>query len=251
MDASPYAPAYVVIAEKIRDMIESGTLSKGTKLPSERELCEEYGVSGITARAAVDVLKNEGLVESRRGSGTYVRRETPLVRIAPERYFRPHAQPTYVREAERAGKSLEVEHHTTEATASADVADRLGIAEGDPVSETRYAIRMGGVLVSTSYAWEPLAITRGTAIESPHEGEFAGKGIVPRFDAIGIAVDEVEEVPVPRMPTPTEVRQFGIPSGVPVVHIRQTFRASGLPVETANILFAGDRYELHYRMEIR
>ncbi|MGW0008053.1 GntR family transcriptional regulator, partial [Nocardia grenadensis] len=240
----------VAVAEELRAKIESGELARGDKLPSEREICQQWGISGITARAAVNVLRGEGLVQSIRGSGTLVRKETPLVRIAPERYFRPHAKPTYVREAERAGKALSMDHETTEVPAALNIAERLGIPEGSPVSQTSYAIRMGGRMVSMSHAWEPLSITRGTEIEHPHNGPHADRGIVPRFDAIGYRVDEVEEIPIPRNPTPAEMRQLEIPAGQPVVEIRQTFRASGVPVETADIIFAADRYELHYKMRI-
>jgi len=250
MDSSPYTPSYVVIAEHFREKIKRGELARGDKLPSEREICEQWNVSGITARAAITILRNEGLVQSVRGKGTFVRKETPLVRLAPERYFRPHRQPTYVHEAERAGRTADVQHETVKASAPDYVAERLGIDPGDPVTQTSYFIRMGGQPVSISLAWEPLSLTAGTSIELPHEGPHAGQGIVPRFDAIGFRVTEVEEVVICRMPTPAETRQLEIPTGVPVVEIHQTFRADATPVETADIVFPADRYELHYRMEI-
>ncbi|MGH8887085.1 MAG: GntR family transcriptional regulator [Egibacteraceae bacterium] len=250
MDQSLYKPAYIAIADDLRERIRAGELARGDKLPSEREICEQWNVSAITARSALTLLRNEGLVQSVRGKGSFVRKETPLVRRAPERYFRPHNQPTYVQEAERAGQSLDVQHETTRLNAPEHVAERLGIEPGDPVTQTSYSIRMGGQPVSISLAWEPLAITDGTEIELPHEGPHAGRGIVPRFDAIDVHVDEVEEVLDIRMPTPAETRQLEIPAGVPLVEIHQTFRADGTPVETADITFPSDRYQLHYRMEI-
>lgn len=258
MDNDRYAPQYVLIADHFRELIKSGELRRnedGTdaKLPSEREISERWGVSHITARAAINVLRTERLVYSERGAGTFVNNDPPLTRIAPERYFRPHEYATYVMEAERAGRNLSAEHATIEEVATADVAERLGIDEGDPVTRTRYLIKMGGpppVPVSISSAWEPLVVTRGTAIELPHEGPYAGRGIVPRFDAIGVHVDEVEESLTWRSPTSIEASMLELGAGMMVVEIKQTFRAGALAVETADVVFAAGRYDLTYRMKI-
>lgn len=63
---------YYQIAREMRRSIEGGELAPGTSLPSERELCEIYGVSRPTVRQATQELLNEGLLERRRGVGTYV-----------------------------------------------------------------------------------------------------------------------------------------------------------------------------------
>ncbi|MCR6488396.1 hypothetical protein M8542_36755 [Amycolatopsis sp. OK19-0408] len=100
-----------------------------------------------------------------------------------------------MREAEAANVEMQVEHKTTKTTAPANIAERLGINEGDPVTCTRYIIRMGNPWqpVTSSLAWEPLAVTGGTDIELPHEGSRADKGIVGRFSTIGHEVNQYEE----------------------------------------------------------
>jgi len=62
-----------VIADSIRTKIESGEYAAGTRVPGENQIAEEHCVAPLTARAALDVLKNESLVVARRGSGTWVR----------------------------------------------------------------------------------------------------------------------------------------------------------------------------------
>jgi DNA-binding FadR family transcriptional regulator len=52
--------------------IVSGRFAKGTKLPSEPELATTYGVSRPVVRQALDKMRNDGLIESLRGSGSYV-----------------------------------------------------------------------------------------------------------------------------------------------------------------------------------
>src|SRR6266853_2308771 len=60
------------ILDDLRNQILDGTLSRGTKLPTERELAEAYGVSGATMREAIRALAAMRLVEVRHGSGAYV-----------------------------------------------------------------------------------------------------------------------------------------------------------------------------------
>lgn len=60
------------VAGDLRDQIVSGALARGTKLPSEKELCAAYGVSVITVRAALRSLAATNLVEVRHGVGTFV-----------------------------------------------------------------------------------------------------------------------------------------------------------------------------------
>jgi GntR family transcriptional regulator len=64
---------YRAIADALREEIDAGKLPPGSKVPGENELMNTYGVEQPTARRALDVLKNEGLIIARRGAGTFVR----------------------------------------------------------------------------------------------------------------------------------------------------------------------------------
>ncbi|WP_426592265.1 PLP-dependent aminotransferase family protein [Cellulomonas sp. McL0617] len=63
-------PAYVALADALRAAILSGTLPLSTRLPSERELADATGVSRTTTTATYGLLRDEGYLVSRRGSGT-------------------------------------------------------------------------------------------------------------------------------------------------------------------------------------
>jgi len=63
---------YRQIAEQIRSLIRSGEFPAGSKLPPERDLARELGVSRPSVREALIALEVEGLVEVRIGSGIYV-----------------------------------------------------------------------------------------------------------------------------------------------------------------------------------
>jgi GntR family transcriptional regulator of arabinose operon len=68
-------PKYMVLVNWIRDRIKSQELKYGEKLSSEKELGQMFSVSRQTVRQAINVLVQEGLLESRQGSGTYVTRK--------------------------------------------------------------------------------------------------------------------------------------------------------------------------------
>lgn len=63
---------YEQIVSWIRQQIEQGALAQGDRIPSENEMMERFQVSRQTVRRAMGVLTEEGVVEGRRGSGTYV-----------------------------------------------------------------------------------------------------------------------------------------------------------------------------------
>src|ERR1700720_3651668 len=72
-------PAYRRIQEAIQRVIEDGELKPGDVVASERELARLHNVSLMTARHALGSLEREGVVERRRGVGTFV--------AAPKIYF--------------------------------------------------------------------------------------------------------------------------------------------------------------------
>ncbi len=65
------------VFEQMRSLLIDQTWSAGDKLPSENELSETFGVSRMTIRQAMQKLKALGLIETRTGSGSYVREVSP------------------------------------------------------------------------------------------------------------------------------------------------------------------------------
>ena len=65
-------PRYHVLADGLRKEILSGRYPVGAQLPTELEICRTEGVSRHTARDALRILIDEGLVERRQGAGTKV-----------------------------------------------------------------------------------------------------------------------------------------------------------------------------------
>ena len=72
MNGGNGTPAYQKIQHAVREQIEGGELKPGDAVASERELARLHRVSLMTARHALAGLEREGIVERRRGAGTFV-----------------------------------------------------------------------------------------------------------------------------------------------------------------------------------
>lgn len=68
-------PLYQQLAEQLRREIESGRLTPGARLPSEPELSRRHRIGRPTVRQATEQLVQRGLIERRRGAGTFVREQ--------------------------------------------------------------------------------------------------------------------------------------------------------------------------------
>ena len=89
VDAFPFArdglgrgaatPLYLRLQEEIKAAIASGGLKPLAALPAEREIAAALSISRVTVRKALSGLVNEGLLEQRQGSGTFVSRRPPTV----------------------------------------------------------------------------------------------------------------------------------------------------------------------------
>lgn len=87
---------YQQVAERILRQIESGALPAGARLPAEKDLAHQLGISRPTVREALVALEIAGFVEIRTGSGTYVcnrgRHPTPMLDAGPGPFELLHAR---------------------------------------------------------------------------------------------------------------------------------------------------------------
>jgi GntR family transcriptional regulator len=72
LNANSPVPLYRQLAFRLRDHIDRGDIAVSEKIPSENVLAREYGIGRPTVRQATDLLVREGVLQRRRGSGTYV-----------------------------------------------------------------------------------------------------------------------------------------------------------------------------------
>src|SRR5487761_2531777 len=79
-------PRYQQVAEALREEIRRGEHPVGKNFPTEAKLCQRFSISRFTARAALQLLTEQGLILRRRGAGTLVR--STETRISYEQHIR-------------------------------------------------------------------------------------------------------------------------------------------------------------------
>lgn len=246
---------YIRIADLIREEIVSGRIQPGQKIPSLREIERDHGVSNGTAQNVHGVLKAEGLVESKVGSGARVKVRRPMIGmsssyLAPEGgkwvTWRAAAAKLGMKGGENLGKVRRV-------PAPEEVASRLGIDPGDRVVLRPRTMLLDDVPVQLVDSYFPLSIAEGTAL--------AGTAKIPQgapalLAELGYACAESTEELIARPPTPEEDRALGdpkeksgMPDGVPVIRvIRTVYDGEGVPVEVCVMTMNADRHRLEYRL---
>lgn len=236
------------LAADLRDKISAGLLMAGTQLPPARDLAETYGVAMATAVRAVAALRDEGLVNTTRGRGSYVAVRHEIERRDASRYrVHPEGLSANRDEAEAGHYWDEItstERWTTDA--SPDLADRLDVAVGAPLSAVRFLFAAGGVPTQVATQWEPLDLTSGTSAELPSSGARDEPDTIERFRRIGWTACRTSEEYRARVPRRHEVDVLELPPDVPILAItRHQFgrNASGTTrvIETADIIARGDR----------
>ncbi|HYB47734.1 MAG TPA: GntR family transcriptional regulator, partial [Streptosporangiaceae bacterium] len=105
IDPASDRAVYKQIADHLRAVIGRGRLAEGDQLPSEAQLMAHYGVARMTARNALRLLQDEGLITAEHGRGVYVRSRPPVRRLASDRFaqrYRKEGKAAFTIEAEHA-----------------------------------------------------------------------------------------------------------------------------------------------------
>ena len=105
---------YEGIVRWIREQIETEVLQPGERIESEYQLCDHFGVSRQTVRHAIAVLEKEGVIERRRGSGTYVK-ESAGIGIRRKKTMQIAVMTTFVQEYIFSGIIQEIENKMSRA----------------------------------------------------------------------------------------------------------------------------------------
>jgi GntR family transcriptional regulator len=240
---------YRQLADQLRADIASGKYGPGSVIPSEMTLMQQYGVARNTVRLAMTMLREEGLVVTHHGRGTFVRNRLPIRRVSSTRYreaLDAAATGTPLNWAE-----YRVEASFQELSASDRVAGLLGIEPGTPVLERRLVTLDGTLPQQMSMSYLPLDLVAGTPVADPRNEPWPG-GSVAALASIGVTVTEVRELVTARMPQPDETRSLAVEVGTPMLTITRTMFAGERAVEAAvDIVVPGDRAELEYRIDLR
>jgi GntR family transcriptional regulator, phosphonate transport system regulatory protein len=226
--------AWRLIAEELRGEIVSGARVPGSRLPSEGDLAERFGVHRNTVRQAVATLAAEHLVVSRRGSGNFVAEHTVLVhRIGA----RTRLSDSLGRRGRASGRLLEA---AAEPVPPADIAELLVLGEG------------GALRLETVLAVDGRPLTRATHWFAADRVP----GLARHFDATGsitaalraAGIDDYVRAATTvgaRHATAAEAADLGLPAGSVVLVTRSLDSLpDGTPLQVGITRFVADRVEL-------
>ena len=228
LKSEPRRPRYKALAETLARRIDAGEFAAGEALPAERQLAEDFGVSRVTVRSAIEQLAGDGLVEQRRGSGTYVTR----------RVSQPLSVLTSFSE-DVAARGMVAEQRLVSSgkgVASPEEVIGLGLAPGAPVTR---------IVRLRSADGQPLAIEASTIVqEALPEPELTEGSLYAAMARRGLrpvrAVQRLTAIPIDAR----AAALLDVEPGAPGLLItRVGFAAGDRAVEFTRSTFRGDRWD--------
>ena len=255
VDPRSSRPVYRQIADRLRSAIGDGVYKAGDLLPSEHELAAEYGVARGTARQALMLLRNEGLIDAVHGLGCFVREPEPVRRLRSG-----GVSPDWeiIRELDDGGEgrpfaeALTMIYATTQlerARPPARIARLMGLAADAEVLVRGWeaieqdATDFRGVrTIAQSYTrWDVVRQAGLLDLES-------GPAVYLRLSAGGYQITRVSEEVSARMPTTAEAHRMGLGPGVPVLSVqRVNYTAEDKqPIEVTVSVMSAKRYRMVY-----
>jgi GntR family transcriptional regulator len=235
MSTNGNTPAYKRIQNVIRKQIESAQLRPGDLVASERELARTHDVSLMTARHALAGLEHEGLVERRRGAGTFV--ASPRIHFNKLMSYTEHMSSRGLAPRTRvlAAKIIEPE---------AEVAARLGL----PATEDLVKIERLRLTGEEPYALETcyLPAKDFSKLVNAPLARTSLFGILEHDHGVELAYADEE---VNATAAETKVADLlDLPHGAPVMRIRQVIYSSkGKPTIYVVGFYRSERHTLFIR----
>lgn len=228
-------PAYARIQETIQRRIDSGELKPGDPVDSERLLARTYGVSLMTARHALVTLEREGMVERKRGSGTFV--APPKIHFNKLMSFSEQLAERSLSCASKVIllKAIDDEH---------EIAARLALPANSRLIQLE-RLRVG--------AGEPFALE--TCYFSADEFSGLSRTALERGSLFallkrdyGIEIAHADEEVDATLPDKTTAKLLAIAHDQPLLRIRQTIYSNrGKPTMYVLGLYRADRHMLRIR----
>lgn len=214
---------YEAIVQELRKDIQEGVYQPGQQLALEKEMCEQYNVSRITIKRAVDELVKQGLVVKRRGSGTFVKtmEESDVKELSMANQFLGFAATYRGHDVKTKVLVFDIIHPREE------VAEKLQISVEDFVYDIVRVRMADGDPMVMEHTQMPIQLIPGikrrvldTSIYSYIENELGLK--------IQSAHREVRAV----MPTDDEKQYLRIEGAMPLLEVKQVaFLDDGRPFE--------------------
>jgi len=228
-------PFYHQLYEILRGDIVSGKWQPGDILPSESELIDQYEVSRITVRQALDTLVNDGLIYRQRGRGTFVAH--PTVEQGLNRIV------SFTEDMQQRGFRSGTELLTAELTpASREIAEKLQV---DPTEELAHLERLrlaDGEAMSVEESYLIHHLCPGIL-----QGDYAQKSLRETLARqYGLHLVRAKQT-IRAILTPAKLAaKLSVPPRSALLFIeRVSFSDQNRPIEFLRVYHRGDRYTLY------
>lgn len=246
-------PLYQQLAGLLRTQINSGELNANDRIPSETDLAARYDTSRNTVRLALDALRNEGLLISRQGLGTFVRTAPPMryyASLTGSRHKRLEAmrqRDTFGQQVEAQGKTARQVSTVEIIEASAAIAAHLGLTEGERIAVRRRVQFADEEPVQLGDSYYPLGIVGDSKIMSPED---VPEGTDQVLEDLGHTPTRYRDEITSRMPSAAEATTLRLSPATPIVRlVRTSFDQDDQPIEVYEVTMPSDRHVLVYEVD--
>jgi len=220
---------YVRVRDYLRSLV-THELAPGDAIPSERILCDQFGVSRMTVRQAVDALVVEGLLAREQGRGTFV----APTKVDLEVRLASFGEEMQRRGMEPASKVLSAEV----VAATPDIADALDILPGERVFSLHRVRLADGEPMAIEQSWLPCQLVPGFfdgPLPDSIYGELRRRGLEPDWGEDVVSAAEVDT---------GDAELLSVPTGRAVLRVtRRTFAGETACVYSRST-YRADRYVL-------
>lgn len=229
---------YAQIQGQLFELIQAGTLRPGDLLPSEEQLSRVFGVSRMTARQALQTLKNQGFAARNKGQGTYVSRPRFEQDISHLCGFTAEMRALGIKASSRV-------LHSGLMPAPQKVAAVLGLPADSLVFQLQRVRLADGIPLAIEEIHLPAQRFPGIERLS-----FAKRSLYETMsERYQIRLSRVDEILEARVATRREAELLNIPIRSALLVISRTlWSVDGTAVETAHSVYRGDRYRAAVRI---
>jgi GntR family transcriptional regulator len=223
------------VAADLRERIALGDVGPSGSLESEAALGERHGVSRVTVRRALELLRAEGLVESRRGAGWFV---------AGTSFHQPLALGTFrhatsaVAEAGLRARRRVVDFGFRPAPER--VAASLALADGDDALHVRSLRSVEGVPLDVAHEWVPAGLGGSVSRADAQE-----PGTWATLQRDGVRIDRVRQTVTAAVATDDDATLLNVAAGTALLLVRRVAHDDqGMPVALADHRYLASRFSL-------